>query len=116
MKKTYLLILLVCSIAQLFAQTGREVRGIVQDTTGNGVIGATVKLGRIGAVTDTMSTRTNFDGSFVFREVTTSQFTLTVSSLGYRPVVVRSLNSEGLTVDFKTVKLSAQIRAVFEME
>jgi len=95
MKKVCLLFLVVFSVSQLFAQTGREVAGVVKDTTGTGVMGATVKLAPISGSKDTMSTRTNRDGSFVFKDVKTSQFTIIVSSLGYNQVRIRSLNDNG---------------------
>lgn len=90
-----LLVIMIFSIGQLFAQNGREVRGIVKDTAGVGILGATVKLAPIAGGVDTLSVRTNIDGVFSFKDVRVSQFTITVSSLGYRQVLLRSLNAEG---------------------
>lgn len=95
MKKTYLLFLAILFASQLLAQTGREVSGIVQDTAGAAIMGATVKLAPVGSQTDTMITRTDHDGIFIFKDVKVSQFTITVSSLGYKQVHIRSLNTVG---------------------
>jgi hypothetical protein len=101
MKKIPLFFLIIFLFAgQLFAQapqTGREVSGVVQDTTGTGVLGATVKLIPINSSKDSLSTRTNIDGVFVFKNVKTSQFTISVSSLGFQQVSIRSQNAEGTT-------------------
>ena len=95
MREICLIFLVVFFASQSIAQTGREVSGIVKDTTATAVGGATVKLARISAPGDTMSTRTNPDGVFVFKDVKASQFVITVSSLGYKPVHIRSLNTDG---------------------
>lgn len=92
MNKGILILLVVLFTSRLFAQTGREVSGVVRDTTGTEISGATVKL--ISAQ-DSLATRTNQDGVFVFRNVRMSQFTISVTSLGFQPVSIRSLNAEG---------------------
>ena len=97
MKKIGLLFLAVFFFGPLAAQTAREVGGVVKDTTGTGIMGATVKLAPISGSADTISTRTNHDGIFVFKDVKTSQFILTISSLGYKPAHIRLLNADGAT-------------------
>ncbi|HEY1060048.1 MAG TPA: outer membrane beta-barrel protein [Daejeonella sp.] len=94
-KRICLLCLSFFFLAQAYAQTGREVIGVVKDTTGAAVIGARVVLRSLSTPADTLITRTNTDGIFSFKGVSTSSFTLSISSLGYRPVLVRSLNAEG---------------------
>lgn len=98
MKKICLLSLpILFIVSQLFAQTGREVHGNVRDTSGTGVIGAVIKLTPIDGSADTLTTRTNDTGAFVFRNVKTSQFTITVRSLGFSEVRIRSLNDDDTT-------------------
>ncbi|WP_442795999.1 outer membrane beta-barrel protein [Pelobium manganitolerans] len=63
----------------------RQVNGIVKDSTNQGVIGATVTL---TSSADTMRTSTNEDGVFVFRNVKSWVFTLSVSSIGYAGKVI----------------------------
>ena len=106
MKKLLLLILLItvtCGVyAQVPARGGaaakpplpfREVSGIIKDSTDNTIIGATVKL-KIG--TDSMLTTTNADGIFVFKNVKSATFVLSITSIGFRPVVRKMLNNDAV--------------------
>lgn len=60
-----------------------EVSGIVQDTTSNGIPGATVML---VSATDTLKMMANDDGIFLFNNVKSAVFSLTVSSIGFAKV------------------------------
>ncbi|HCN82943.1 MAG TPA: hypothetical protein DIT07_04885, partial [Sphingobacteriaceae bacterium] len=85
MKKIILLLfILLLSAGSIFAQTGREVSGVVVDTTKAGVMGATVKLIQADKK-DTLSIRTNLDGLFTIKNVTATQFSIQITSLGYIP-------------------------------
>ncbi|MBV8390306.1 MAG: carboxypeptidase-like regulatory domain-containing protein, partial [Mucilaginibacter sp.] len=64
------------------AQTGREVDGIVIDSTKLGIPGANVKL--ISNKGDSTITITDPNGKFVFPSVNGNKFTLTISSIGYQ--------------------------------
>ncbi len=94
-KRICLLYMAFFCLSSVYAQVGREVSGIVKDTTGTAVIGARVILRPLNDLTDSLLTRTNTEGIFSFKDVKASSFTLAISSLGYRPVLVRSLNAEG---------------------
>jgi hypothetical protein len=94
-KESILLVLAFLFVGQLYAQNGREVGGVVRDSSGTGIPAASVRLVPLDGSADSMSTRTNADGVFIFKNVRPSGFTLSVSSLGYRPVHIRSLNPEG---------------------
>ncbi|MXV49889.1 outer membrane beta-barrel protein [Pedobacter sp. HMF7647] len=98
-RKTLLLLSLIFFIAtNIFAQ-GRIVSGIVRDSTGNSVIAATVKL---TSPSDSLFTRSNADGEFSFSNVKSSQFTVSISSLGFRTLNKRFLYNNGtekLTLD-----------------
>jgi len=68
---------------QIYAQTGRQVSGVVKDSTGAALPMATVKL---LTVKDSSIVVANADGKFIFSSVEVSQFSLLVSSLGYQAV------------------------------
>ncbi|HWV70654.1 MAG TPA: outer membrane beta-barrel protein [Pseudosphingobacterium sp.] len=59
----------------------REVRGVVQDSTGRPLIGVTVRL---YAKQDTMMVSTNEHGRFVFSKVAASDFKLSFSLIGFQ--------------------------------
>lgn len=88
MKKILLFAFSLLLLQTLKAQTNIEVSGIVKDSTDNTVIGASVKL---ATAKDTISAITNTDGIFVFSKVKSSQFSLTISALGYQTVKRRYL-------------------------
>ncbi|GAB3936557.1 TonB-dependent receptor [Mucilaginibacter myungsuensis] len=69
----------------------RTVSGIVKDSTDSTLPGAVVKL---VSAKDTLSTSTNVDGIFIFKNVKEATFTLTVSSLGYRTQIKKLLNND----------------------
>lgn len=62
----------------------REISGIVKDTTDLGIPGATVRL---VSDKDTLVVGTNPDGIFVFKNVKSATYTLSVNSLGFKPLV-----------------------------
>jgi hypothetical protein len=105
MKKVLLLLVIILSACKLFAQVParrgntkpplalREVSGIVKDSADNVVIGATVKL---KTATDSATTITNTDGIFVFRNVKSATFVISITSIGYRPLVRRMLNNDAV--------------------
>jgi hypothetical protein len=71
---------------------GREVSGIVKDSADNGVIGAIVVL---STGSDSVKRNTNENGVFVFKDVKSGQFTISVRSLGYRAFHKRFLFNDG---------------------
>ncbi|MBC7914575.1 MAG: outer membrane beta-barrel protein, partial [Pyrinomonadaceae bacterium] len=100
MKNLFLVLTVFLLSGNIVAQTpsapstGREVSGIVKDTTDNGVIGAIVIL---STGTDSVKRSTNANGVFVFKNVATGQFTITVRSIGYRNFNKRFLYNDGAT-------------------
>ncbi len=71
----------------------REVSGIVRDNEDNPLPGAIVKL-KLG--TDSVSTATNEDGIFVFRNVKLATFVLSVRSIGFKPQVRKMLMNDAV--------------------
>ena len=96
MKKISILLTALFVVAKIYAQTpavqGREVSGIVKDSTDNGVIGAVVVL---STGTDSVKRITSNSGVFVFKDIKTGQFTITVRSIGYRTFNKRFLYNDG---------------------
>lgn len=64
----------------------REISGIVKDTLDYGIPGTTVRL---SSEKDTLVTSTNGDGIFVFKNVKSATYTLSITSLGFRAIVVK---------------------------
>jgi len=124
MKKLFFSIIIVLLSQCLFAQDGgrrrapaapakpaplREVSGIVKDTTGMSVIGATVTL---MSKTDTQRTITNTDGIFVIKDVKSATFVLTISEISYTTSVRKYLEndvSKKIVLDPIILKASATL-------
>lgn len=91
----------------------RQVSGIVKDTTDTTLPGAVIKL---QSAQDTLSTAANMDGVFIFKNVKSATFVLTVTSIGYRPLVKKFLNNDAvprLTLDPLILKsASTQLKTV----
>lgn len=62
----------------------REVIGVVQDSSGNKIEGATIKL---KTAKDSLITNSVDKGKFTFKSVTSGTFILTVSNVGFQTVV-----------------------------
>ena len=62
----------------------REINGLIKDTTDTRIPYVTVKL---VSMLDTMATITNSDGVFKFNNVKSATYTLTITCLGYKPMV-----------------------------
>lgn len=80
--RVFFLCLCVILGSQVLAQEySKEVRGIVQDTTGVPLEGVNVRL---TSVFDTLFTTTTKAGQFVFSEVRATEYRITYSILGYQ--------------------------------
>ena len=91
MKLRYFLVVIILLIsAQTYAQTGRQVSGVVKDSTGITLPGTTVKL---LTGTDSVSVGTDINGRYTFPSVTVNQFSLVVFSVGYKPLKRRFILS-----------------------
>ncbi|RZL14739.1 MAG: SusC/RagA family TonB-linked outer membrane protein, partial [Pedobacter sp.] len=113
MKRTLLLLTIVLMNYAAFAQTSRDVKGVVKDSTGTSIIAATVKY-IVG--TDTVFTRTDIDGAFTLKSVKSSTFLITISSLGYQTLNKRFLYKDGETpIELEPFVLKAQNRMLNEV-
>jgi len=80
MFRKLLFIALLFIVNRSFAQQGYTVTGIVKDTTGLTVPGATVTM---LTAKDSLSLSTSIDGIFSFKNMEQSTFTIKVSAIGY---------------------------------
>lgn len=94
MKRILPLIIGILISYSSMAQTNREINGVVRDSIGTSVIAATVKY---IAGKDTLFTRTDFDGKFNFKNIKSSTFLITVSSLGYKAINKKFFFKDGET-------------------
>ncbi|MGV3509683.1 MAG: TonB-dependent receptor, partial [Sphingobacteriaceae bacterium] len=95
MNKIFLFLAVIFLSGKAFAQTpvtGREVSGIVKDSTDNAVIGAVVVL---TTSSDSVKVNTNNNGFFIFKNIKAGQFTISVRSIGYRSFNKRFLYNDG---------------------
>ena len=107
MYKLFTLTIFIIFPAVLLAQQGRnrpqaplppplalrEVSGIVKNEKGETVTGATISL---VSKKDTLSTSSNDDGVFVFKNVKTAIFVISIKSIGYTASVRRYLNNDAI--------------------
>ena len=105
MNRIYFMALLLLIATQLVAQQKhikgpaavspplpmRQVSGIVKETNGDVVMGATVTL---NSAKDTLKAATNENGMFVFKEVKLATFVISVKSIGYVTTVRKYLNND----------------------
>jgi hypothetical protein len=69
----------------------REVSGIVMDSIGDGAVSATVRL---VSHKDTLQTTTNDQGIFIFRNVKSAEFIITVGGIGFLRKSQKYLNND----------------------
>jgi hypothetical protein len=102
-RTAFLLMVLVCTVPRIEAQTAGEVRGVVTDETGGLVVGATVTLksGR-GAKT---SATTDHEGRYRVVSESPGKMTLTVEAAGFasstRSVTVTGARSTVIDVQLR---------------
>lgn len=64
----------------------REISGVIRDTTNAGIPGVTVRL---TSDKDTLVTATNPEGIFLFKNVKSATYTLSINSIGFAPIIAR---------------------------
>ncbi len=69
----------------------REVSGVVKDTKGDPIIGATIKL---ISEKDSMQTAANEDGIFIFKDVKLATFVLTVKAMSMKTITRKYLQND----------------------
>ncbi|MEO6520165.1 MAG: TonB-dependent receptor [Mucilaginibacter sp.] len=109
MKKLILLFTFLLTIAfKGYSQTGREVHGVVADSTGITIPGVVVKL---TSPTDSLNVVTNVDGVFTFTAVKSKQFALTILSIGYQGLKRNyTFDGDNKPANIGTIKLKTETR------
>ena len=69
----------------------REVSGMIKDTKGDPIIGATIKL---ISDKDSMQTAANEDGIFIFKDVKLATFTVTVKAMSMKTIIRKYLQND----------------------
>lgn len=113
MKKLYFGLILVLTSFTLNAQNV-TIKGIVEDTLGNALIGSTVLLMEASDSTMVKFSRTALDGSFIFKKVQTGNYIVKTTYTGYIPKTV-SVPSNTKKVDLGKIRmkeLSEELMAV----
>jgi len=90
------LIMALTLISSSYGQSG-VITGTVSDVSGNPLIGATVVLDGT-----TLGTATNLEGEYILDKIPSGEFTLRVSSVGYKPQTqnVQVSNDQSQTLNF----------------
>jgi uncharacterized membrane protein YgcG len=110
MKKLFALLTLLTTLTTyVYAQAGREVHGMVVDSTKQGLPGTTIKL--TSDQSDNVTSIADANGRFSFANVKGSKLTLTISSIGFEGIIKHyTLESDGKPADVGTVILKAEAR------
>ena len=109
MNKTLLFLILSFLSFSASAQRGRQVSGSVADSTGNNISAASVRL---VSAKDTLAASTGEKGEFVFSNVKSSDFKVTITRLGFE-IFSRSYKFEegvsAITLPPITLKFESQL-------
>ncbi|WP_345949862.1 outer membrane beta-barrel protein [Mucilaginibacter sp. PAMB04274] len=110
MKRFYALLALILGLATYtYAQTGREVHGMVVDSTKQSLPGSTIKL--TSELTDNATTIADATGKFSFNNIKGNKLTLTISSIGFEGVIKHfTLPADGKAADVGSITLKAEAR------
>lgn len=103
----FILALTFLSIISSYAQTGREVHGIVIDSTKLSVPGALVKY--VSDTGDSSLTAADNNGKFTFPAIKGTKFTLTITSVGYIGLKKHfTLDNDTKPVDLGSILLQSE--------
>ncbi len=108
MKRFFTLLALLVGFATFTnAQTGREVHGMVVDSTKQALPGTTIKL--TSDANDNATTIANGEGRFSFAGIKGTKLNLAISSIGFEGVIKHyTLENDGKAADVGTITLKAQ--------
>ena len=103
LKKLLLLSVLIMFCASLSAQKNHKITGIVQDTTGETLLGSTILLLDQDSVFVDFS-RSELDGSFEFKKVAPGPYIVKITFVGFIPEHI-PVNISSRDVDIGTIEL-----------
>lgn len=113
MRLPLLLSLLLFAGLSSFAQSGKQVIGTLQDSTGQSVIAASVKL---ISGTDSVLTTSDAEGKFRINGVKAEKFRITVTSLGYATRIIHSgFPANSNAVDLGTILIQESSQMLSEV-
>jgi hypothetical protein len=95
--------LILLTVTASFAQTGKEVHGVVMDSTKVTLPSSTVTV--VSDQHDSITTVTNVNGKFVVTGIRGTRVTITVSSIGYQSLKRRYTLSADNAVDVGNIIL-----------
>src|ERR1700748_104506 len=108
MKKFFLPLICLLFFITLngYAQTARQVHGVVADSTGITIPGAVVRL---TSPTDSLNVVTDINGIFTFGAVKAKQFSITFQSIGYEGLKRKyTFDDDTKPANIGVVKLKAE--------
>ena len=113
-KRTAVLLCLFLSAISAFGQDLRnEIKGALQDSSGEQIIAATVKLYN-GA--DTLFAISDANGAFTFNNVKYNRFGLSISTIGYKTKIIsRTIPAEQHRLDLGIIRLEASAQMLREV-
>ena len=85
------------------AQSNKRVKGTLVDSTGQSIIGASIKL---ISNSDSLVTSSDVSGQFNFRQVKSEAFSLTISSLGYNAKSITGKFNETSVLDLGKIVIA----------
>ena len=105
--KYFLAVFAFIAATQAYAQTGRQVSGVVKDSTGITIPGSTIKL--FITTKDSLVSATDMNGRYSFPSVSVNQFSLVVLSVGYQPLKRRFiLNNANTAAELAPIILKSE--------
>ena len=91
----------------------RDVVGAVKDTANLGIAAITVRL---TSDKDTLSVRSNSDGSFIFKNVKSASYILSINALSYAPFIAKFRQNDALsTIVMEPIILTTERKMLNEV-
>ncbi len=106
--------LLLFQVFTLYAQTDFRIRGTVQDTVGENIIGINIRLisGK-----DTVYLKSDGNGSFNFKEIKTNKISLYINSVIYQPVNLSyTFQKDHTLIELKPIILKQSLKLLAEVQ
>lgn len=98
------------------AQTGKQVKGAVKDSSSNPLQGATVQLFAFNVQRDTLKTVSNAKGEFYFNDVKANDFKIVISNIGYADYSkIYHYTDGGNEIELPIIQLSSKAKMLEEI-
>ena len=113
--KWFHLIFLILLTFSLQAQKTFTIKGVVEDTLHNSLISSTVLLLQKSDSTMVEFTRTELDGSFIFRKVPQGNYLVKTTYIGYIPLTVDASSIDGKNIDLGSLAMTELASELMEV-